>query len=282
MSITPLDDGLLGPDAVAWRVIGHPGALVGGLRSLIIQSLHPLAMAGVAEHSDFRRRPLERLKRTTYYVAATAFGDRATAEDAVRRVRRRHASVRGTDPVTGRPYSADDPDTQVWVHITEWHSFLAGYRTFCGPLDPADEDRYMREGRVIGSLLGTPAERIPGSLEEARAYFEAVRPELRGSDWARDAIRFVIDPPLTRELLPLQVPLRLMASAAVALVPRDLRRLAGIDRPWAIDVAALTAVRPLLVLGMVPVARELFGLAAGRPTQELIVSRAAGAGRRAA
>ena len=94
MSITPNDDGLLGPDALAWRVIAHPGSLVGGLRSLMIQSLHPLAMAGVAEHSDFRRRPLDRLKRTTYYVAATAYGDRATAMEAVRRVKRRHASVR--------------------------------------------------------------------------------------------------------------------------------------------------------------------------------------------
>src|SRR5436305_9697840 len=111
MSITPFDDGLLGPDALAWRVIAHPGSLIGGLRSLIIQSLHPLAMAGVAEHSDFRRRPLARLKRTTYYVAATSFGDTATAADAARRVPRRHATVHGTDPVTGRPYSAGDPDT---------------------------------------------------------------------------------------------------------------------------------------------------------------------------
>ena len=155
MSITPNDDGLLGPDALAWRVIAHPGSLVGGLRSLMIQSLHPLAMAGVAEHSDFRRRPLDRLKRTTYYVAATAYGDRATAMEAVRRVKRRHASVRGTDPVTGREYSADDPDTQVWVHITEWHSFLAAYRVFAGGLSPDDEDRYIREGTIIGSLLGT-------------------------------------------------------------------------------------------------------------------------------
>src|SRR5205807_966487 len=83
----------------------------------------------------------------------------ATAMEAVRRVKRRHASVRGTDPVTGREYSADDPDTQVWVHITEWHSFLAAYRVFAGGLSPDDEDRYIREGTIIGSLLGTPRER---------------------------------------------------------------------------------------------------------------------------
>src|SRR5437764_10251736 len=127
-----------------------------------------------------------------------------------------------------------------------------------------------------------PPESIPASVDEVREYFAAVGPELRMSDWARDAIRFVIEPPMTRELLPFQVPLRLMSSAAVALVPRELRRLAGIDRPRVVDAAALTAVRPLLVLGMLPGTRELFGLATGRPTQELIASRAGGALRRVA
>jgi uncharacterized protein (DUF2236 family) len=282
MSITPNDDGLLGSDALARRVIAHPGSLVGGLRSLMIQALHPLAMAGVAQHSDFRRRPLDRLKRTTYYVAATAFGDTATAEQAAERVRRRHASVHGTDPVTGREYSAEDPDTQIWVHITEWHSFLAAYRVFGGGLTPAEQDRYMSEGTIIGSLLGTPRERIPASVAEAREYFAEVRHELRASDWAHDAIHFVLEPPRTRELLPFQVPIRVMANAALAIMPRDLRQLAGIDRPRALDAAALAAVRPLLAIGSVPGARNLFGLATGRPTQELLWSRTRAPLRRAA
>src|SRR4051812_8940819 len=128
MSVQPKDDGLLGPDAVAWRVVGHPGALIGGLRSLILQALHPLAMAGVDQHSDYTQRPLGRLQRTTYYVAATAYGDKETAARAVEQVRKRHNKVKGVDPVTGKRYSADDPDTQLWVHSTEWHSFLAAYR----------------------------------------------------------------------------------------------------------------------------------------------------------
>src|SRR5437764_10898097 len=107
-------DGLLGPDSVAWRVLDHPAALIGGLRALIVQSLHPLAMAGVAQHSDYRRRPLERLRRTAYYVGATAMGDSATALAAAQRVKRVHAKVRGTDPVTGRPDSAEDAEAQVW------------------------------------------------------------------------------------------------------------------------------------------------------------------------
>src|SRR3954471_21699708 len=107
------DRGLLGPDSVAWKVVGHQVSLVGGLRSLIIQSLHPLAMAGVAQHSDYRNRALDRLRGPAYYVAATTFGDLQTAHAAAARVRRIHSQVRGIDPVTGRPYSADDPDTQL-------------------------------------------------------------------------------------------------------------------------------------------------------------------------
>ena len=271
--MTPRDDGLLGRDAVAWRVIAHPGALVGGLRSLVVQSLHPLAMAGVAQHSDYPRRPLERLHRTTYYVAATAFGDRETALAAAARVRRRHAQVRGVDPVTGRRYSADDPDTQIWVHATEWHSFLAAYRAFAGGLSREDEDRYVAEGAIIGSLLGTPRERIPASVAELHSYFEQVRPELCVSEAARTAIDFVVEPPLTRELLPYQVPLRLFGSAAVALVPRDLRRLAGIDRPRAVDLAALAMVRPLLIAGALPGLRDLFRLVLGRETHETLAAR---------
>lgn len=271
------DDGLLGPDAVAWRVIGHPGALVGGLRSLVLQSLHPHAMAGVAQHSDYQRRPLDRLHRTTYYVAATAFGDTETANAAAARVRRRHAPVKGVDPVTGARYSADDPDTQLWVHTTEWHSFLAAYRVFAGGLSAEEEDRYMAEGAIVGSLLGTPRERVPASVAEARAYFEQVLPTLCMSDLARTAIDFVAQPAPTRETLPYLLPLRVYGSAAVALVPRHLRRLAGIDRPRALDAAAIAAARPLVVAAGLPGVRSLNALVVGRETHALIDARLRGA-----
>ena len=99
--MTSRDQGLLGPESVAWKVVGHQVSLVGGLRSLIVQSLHPLAMAGVAQHSDYRNRSLDRLRRTAHYVAATTFGDTKTAHAAARRVKEMHRKVKGTDPVTG-------------------------------------------------------------------------------------------------------------------------------------------------------------------------------------
>jgi uncharacterized protein (DUF2236 family) len=262
--------GLLGPDSVAWRVIGHPVSIVGGLRSLIVQALHPLAMAGVAQHSDYRRRPLDRLRRTSHYVVATTFGDRATAEAAAARVRRIHKRVRGIDPVTGRPYSADDPETQLWVHCVEWHSFLAAYRVYAtSTLTPEEEDRYIAEGAPIAALVGVPQDTVPKSVAEMRAYFEAVRPQLCVSQSTRDAIGFVLNPPLTRELIPLQVPIRVTAAAAVATVPHDLRRLAGIAQPRFLDGLLRAAVPPAAAALQLPLLRDAPSLVFGAESREL-------------
>jgi uncharacterized protein (DUF2236 family) len=263
-------EGLLGPESVAWRVIGHPVSIVGGLRSLIVQALHPLAMAGVAQHSDYRHRPLDRLRRTSHYVAVTTFGDREMAEAAAARVRRIHKRVRGTDPVTGRPYSADDPDTQLWVHCVEWHSFLAAYRAYAtSSLTSDEEDRYIAEGAPIAALLGVPEETVPRTVEEMRAYFDAVRPQLCVSESTRDAIDFVLNPPLTRELLALQVPIRVTAAAAVAIVPRDLRRLAGIAQPRLVDGLLRAAVPPAAAALRLPLLRDAPSLVLGAQSRDL-------------
>jgi uncharacterized protein (DUF2236 family) len=251
-------------------VVGHQASLIGGLRSLIIQSLHPLAMAGVADFSDYRTRPLRRLQRTSRYVAATTFGTTEQAHEAAELVRRMHRRVRGVDPVTGREYSADDPDTQVWVHSVEMHSFLAAYRVYGGSLTDEEVDRFFAENVCVAELVGTPAEMVPASLAEMREYFASVRPELHMSDPARDAIHFVLHPPLgTRELLPYQLPLRALASGALALVPRDLRQLAGIDRSPALDAAAVATTRPLITALGLPGLREVYATVVGRETTEI-------------
>jgi uncharacterized protein (DUF2236 family) len=264
------DHGLFGPQSITWRVVGHQASIVGGLRSLIIQSLHPLAMAGVAEFSDYRSRPLLRLQRTSRYVAATTFGTTEQAHAAAAAVRRIHKRVHGVDPVTGLPYSADDAATQVWVHTVEMHSFLAAYRVFGGSLSSEEEDRFFAENVQVASLVGTPPDMVPSSLAEVRAYFASVRPSLRVSEAAGDAIRFVLQPPLSsRELLPLQVPMRALSSAALALVPRDLRRLAGVDRSPLIDAAAIAAARPLLRALGLPVGRDVYAAVVGRDTTNI-------------
>ena len=272
MSKPQAHDGYLGPDSVAWKVIGHPVSIVGGLRALIIQALHPLAMAGVAQHSDYKHRALDRLRRTAYYVTATVFGDRATADAAAARVRRIHKVVRGIDPVTGRAYSADDPDTQLWVHCVEWHSFLAVYRAYMGGLSPEEEDRYIAEGACVAPLIGLPVEMVPRTLAEQRAYFAAVRPQLCSSEAAREAIRFVLNPPLTRELMPYQVPVRVVARAALATVPRDLRRLAGIDQPGIVDAATVAAARPAAAMSTLPILREALSIVLGPKTRAVTLA----------
>jgi uncharacterized protein (DUF2236 family) len=260
-------DGYLGPDSVAWKVIGHPVSIVGGLRALIVQSLHPLAMAGVAQHSDYRNRALDRLRRTAYYVTATTFGDRATADAAAAHVKRVHRRIRGIDPVTGRPYSADDPETQLWVHCVEWHSFLAAYRAYGGRLTEDEADRYYAEGAKVAPLVGLPAEMVPRTAAAQREYFDSVRPQLVVSEQTLTAVDFVVRPPLTRELLPLQIPIRLVARAAIAIVPRDLRRMLGVDQPRALDAVTVAAVRPAAVLLTLPLLREAPSIVLGRKTR---------------
>jgi uncharacterized protein (DUF2236 family) len=260
----PGDPGLFGPGAVTWRVHSDaPGMLMGGFASLMLQSLHPLAMAGVAQHSDYRNRALDRLRRTAGYVTATTFGDTETAHAAAARVKAVHRRVHGIDPVTGRAYSADDPDTQLWVHCVEWHSFLAVYRAYGGRLSPEEQDAYIAEGVRVAALLDVPAERVPASVDEMRDYFESVRPELCISEHARAAIEFVIHPPMTRELLPLQVPLRIVARAAVATVPRHLRALAGLEGPRSVDAVTVAAVRPAAAALTLPLLRDAPGLVLG-------------------
>ena len=264
------DQGLLGPDSVAWKVIGHPAATgIGGLRTLMIEALHPLAIAGVAQHSAYQQKPLERLQRTYYYVVATVFGDSATAHAAAQRVRAVHKRVRGIDPVTGAAYSADDPDTQVWVHTVQWYSYLVAYRRFVERLSAEDEDRYMAEGVRIATLVGTPAERVPATVAAARAYFASVRPGLCVSDGARAAIDLVLHGRFSLEVAHIYFLVRFMASAALATMPRDLRKLAGIDRPREADALAVTAVRPLLAALTLPWVRGNEWIVVGKDAQRV-------------
>lgn len=245
-------DWLLGPHSVAWRILTTPVVpLIGGLRTLAIEALHPQAMRGVLEHSDYLERPLGRLQRTATYVASTALGTVDEAERAGRLVRSIHKRVRGHDPVTGRPYSADDPDAQLWVHLAQWYSYLVAHRIFVGDLTPEDEDRYVAEGVAVAALVGTPAEMVPRSVAEARAYFEAIKPRLCLTGGAVEAIAFVTGRrwPTTLQQAAVLPGTRLLGTAAIATVPRDLRRLMGVDRPTAIDSFEIAAIRATLPVG---------------------------------
>ena len=265
----PHDWGLFGPESVSWKVHSSPVLLVGGLRALIIQSLHPLAMAGVAQHSDYLQRPLKRLRRTAEYVATVVYGDTGSAERAAEAVHRVHKRVRGIDPVTGRAYSADDPETMLWVHCVEAHSFLAAYRAYGGRLSDEEQDAYLAEQVRAAELIGITGVDVPSSRAAYRAYFESVQPRLCISDASRDAIQLCVSPPMMRELLPYQIPLRTMGAAAVAITPRHLRRMAGIERTWPVYVSAGLASRAAGIVLRAPLLRGAASGAIGKRTLAL-------------
>jgi len=242
---TPVDRGLFGPESITWRVHSNPVMLVGGLRALLIQALHPLAMAGVTQYSDFRSDPLRRLRGTSAYVHAVTFGDTRTAHEAAARVKRLHGRVKGVDRVTGRPFSATDPDTLLWVHCVEVHSFLAAYRAYGGRLSEDEQDRYLDEQVVAGELMEIPTAMIPDSLETYRAYFAGVLPMLCSSADAASTIAFVRRPQLPgSRLAPLAPTFRTLGNAAMALVPHSLRRIAGLPGrdPLALPAAAVVVL----------------------------------------
>ena len=235
------DPGLFGPDSITWRVHSDGAMLVGGVRALLLQIMHPLAMAGVADHSDYRHHPEARLARTSQFVATTTFGTTEQAHEAVAIVKRVHTKVEGTAP-DGRHYSASDPHLISWVHHAEVDSFLAAYQRYgATPLTPTEADQYVAEMAIIDELLdGEPPAR---SVSELREYFRAIQPELRVGRQGRDAARWLLFPPLPLAVRPAY---GVLAPAAIALLPTDVRR--------ALMLPTLPGVDPLLVQ---PAARAL-------------------------
>jgi uncharacterized protein (DUF2236 family) len=187
------DHGFFGPASVAWRVHGDSAMLIGGLRSLMLQTLHPLAMAGVADHSDYRQDPWGRLHRTGRFIGATTYGNTETAENLIETIRAVHDRVEGTAP-DGRPYSANDPHLLLWVHVTEVDSFLAGYNRYGGGrLTDAEQDRYVAEMATIGERLG--ATDVPLNRTELADALQMFRAECELGDQAKDCMRFLLRPP---------------------------------------------------------------------------------------
>lgn len=225
------------PEGRPIRVIHADSSMfIGGLRALLFQSLHPLAMAGVAQHSDYRADPWGRLQRTADFLASTTFGPVDEAERAFAMVKRVHQRVVGTAR-DGRPYSAGDPHLLKWVHIAEVDSFIAAHRRFgAESLSDSDYDDYVLDMAVIAESLGV--EDAPRSRAELRDSISSYRPELGTSPEARDAARFLLLTP------PLPVPLRpvygVIGAAAVSLLPVWTR--VPLRLPW-LPVTEATAVR---------------------------------------
>ena len=222
-------------DAIC-AVHGDASMFVGGIRALLLQSLHPLAMAAVDQHSGYRGDPWGRLQRTSTFLAETTFGTIEDADRAVRIVRAVHARIAGITP-DGRPYAASDPHLLRWVHVAEIDSFLRAHDRYgASALGAAGRDEYVAQSAVVARALG--ATDVPETADELDAVMADFRPELASTDAARQAARFIlVHPPVP---LALRLPYSMLSAAAVGLMPRWSRT--ELRLPY-LPVTEATAVR---------------------------------------
>jgi uncharacterized protein (DUF2236 family) len=242
------DIGYFGPGSAVWEVHNGIPTVVAGIRALLMQTLHPGAMAGVHDHSRYRDDPLGRLAGTVRWVLTTTFADRARAAEVCAQITRLHEKVRGeyvrTDGVTA-DYSAEDADLIGWVHCVFADAFLGCHETWGGPI-PGGADAYVREWATAGELMGM--QNPPRTRAELHEAIASYRPVLRRDDRVDAAVRWLRQPPLGPGAGPVY---RIFFAGAVASLPDDYRRLLGLRRPW---WPAITATR--IGLGII---RRLLG-----------------------
>ncbi|MFI7147555.1 oxygenase MpaB family protein [Nonomuraea sp. NPDC050022] len=188
------------PHSATWLVHLDRAMWVGGVRGLMLQALHPLAMRGVWQNSNFQEDPFGRLRRTADFVGRVTFGSPAEADEIGRRVRGIHKSLRISDPDTGRTHRVDEPELLLWVHCAEVSSYLEVARRGGLGLTERQADAYLREQRKSASYVGLHPEDVPGSCAEMDAYFKRVRPALRVTEEAAATVRFLLWPRLPQEL----------------------------------------------------------------------------------
>jgi uncharacterized protein (DUF2236 family) len=223
----PGDPGLFGPDSVCWRVHGDfTSMLVGGISALLLQALHPLALAGVWDHSNFREDLLGRLRRTGQFISGTTFGSKADAQRLIERVRSIHLNVAG-HAADGRPYAAYDPELLTWVHVAEVSSFLKAHLRYLNPsLSGDDQDRYYAEVAVIAESLG--ACEVPRSRQQIAAYLQGIRPQLRCDERSQEVMRVLFSAPAPSALArPFGA---LMMQAGVELLPDWASAMLGLQQ----------------------------------------------------
>jgi uncharacterized protein (DUF2236 family) len=244
---------------VTWKVHAEPILIVAGLRALLLQLLHPRAVAGVLQNSDYRSRPWHRLETTAIYVTTVIFGTTDEAEAAGRRVRAVHSRLRGTDPRTGERFRVDDPELLRWVHVCEVESFLDVARRAGVRLTDAEADEYYREQRRAAALVGLDPESVPGSRAEVAAYYAGMQESaLAMTRETVEALLSLAAPPMPYLLgfTPARAVYTAVAALAMGLLPPWARKRYGLLGLPTTDPAASVGIR-LLRLGISPLPRRL-------------------------
>lgn len=220
------DPGLFGPESITWRIHGDfSSMLCGGVSALLLQMLHPLALAGVWDHSSFREDMLGRLRRTSQFISGTTFAPVKDANALIEKVKSIHLRVTGTDAY-GTPYAASDPDLLVWVHVAEAYSFLQSHLRYRNPsLSLADQNRYYQEFARVAKSLG--AVNVPDSVAAVDEYLQAMRPHLRCDERTLEVVKLLQNAPAPSRLAkPVG---SLMIQAGIELLPEWAATQLGIS-----------------------------------------------------
>jgi uncharacterized protein (DUF2236 family) len=250
--ITPHEDyGFFGPGSVTWKVWSYPTSLtVGFQRAVVIEELDPALVAAVDKTQGIYARPRTRYDRTLRYFAMVAFADSRSTAQAADVLVKVHSKAVGTDQVTGRRYDANDPDSQLWIQLTAWHSILKAYEMYGpGKLSEDEERRYWAECAVAAELQTCSPDDIPRTRDELRAYYDRMQPELLGSGIARKAMNHLLDlsvmlPPMPKVFAPASwVVGRTLRAATIATMPRWMREMGGIKQSRLVDVAVVPVMK---------------------------------------
>jgi uncharacterized protein (DUF2236 family) len=242
------DAGLFGPDSVTWRLHADPTYAVGGLRGLLLQALHPLAMAAVEQNGGFDADPWGRLTRTSQYIATITYGTEVDALRAAGRVRGIHRKLRGTDPSTGEEFRVDRPDLLLWVHCSEVDSLLSTALRGGLELTDMEADAYVTEQIRSAELVGLPASAVPATRGELADYFTQVRPELKLTAATRRGARGIVTPPMpgwVQLLTPARPAWGGLAALSFGLLPGWARRMYRLPVLGLTDVTSTAALRAL-------------------------------------
>jgi uncharacterized protein (DUF2236 family) len=253
------DVGLFGPDSVTWKLHKEPILMLGGLRSLYLQALHPRAVAAVAQNSGYRADPWGRLNRTSEYVGTVVYGSTDKVELAGSRLRRLHSRMSAVDPRTGERFRVDDPHLLRWVHVAEVESFLTTATRAGVKLTPDEVDAYYTEQLKAAGLVGLDPATVPSTAAEVAAYYESMQPELSLTKDSAEAAFFLTLPPVPDKWGNRAVRLGLtlgptrwayfgIAGTAIGLLPPWARRMyGGLGWPTT-DITAGLSVRGIRLL----------------------------------
>jgi uncharacterized protein (DUF2236 family) len=259
------------PESVTWRVHIDRSMWVGGVRGLMLQALHPLAMWGVWQNSNFQEDPFGRLRRTSDFVGVGTFGSPEEVEEAGARVRAIHRSLRILNHDTGKKERLDQPELLLWVHCAEVYSYLEVARRAGLPMTRAMADRYLDEQRQSATFVGLHAEDVPGSVAEMEAYLAGMRPQLRVTAEAAATVRFLMWPTMPenlRFLAPGKPGWFPFGALCYYSLPDWARRMYGtlpeVPRP------AVTAALRSFRLAMNAVPERLHDHAFAKPTRDML------------